>query len=231
MEQWKDIPGYEGRYQASDQGNIRSMPRQTSGVRMGTTCSINLAGKVLKPHYRGREGRKYVVITIDRTSYSVHRLVLMAFKGMPSKGEIARHLNDDHTDNRLVNLAWGTQGDNHRDAVVNGRWTPQQGKDHGCAKLTDAQVLEMRAKKAQGATVAALGAEYNLTPSQAARVCNGEAWGHLPGAVTSKPGNTRFTDEQREEIIRLFRSGVPGPEVARRFGCTRSYVTKLAKRA
>lgn len=118
-EQWKDIPGYEGIYQASDQGRVRSLDREIKHARFGTQ---KMKGKVMstKLHpagypsigLRDREGKRQWVL--------VHRAVLLAFRGQPGQGEEARHLNDDKLDARLDNLEWGSRSENIIDRQTNG---------------------------------------------------------------------------------------------------------------
>jgi hypothetical protein len=121
---WAPIPGFEGRYEASDTGLIRSLDRVIE-TRRG---SRRLGGRVLKPGKLGNTNHRHVVLDgrVDRT---VHSLVLEAFVGPCPPGMMARHINDNPTDNRLENLCWGTRSENSYDAVRNGRhW--QANKTH-----------------------------------------------------------------------------------------------------
>jgi hypothetical protein len=102
---WKDIPEFIGRYQASDQGRIRSV------------------NKVLAAHQMGNV--RYLGIRLwtddgDRKTRAVHRLVLEAFVGPRPEGLAACHNNGDCTDNRLANLRWDTVSANHLDRVIHG---------------------------------------------------------------------------------------------------------------
>lgn len=106
MEVWKDIPGYEGRYQVSNLGNVR----RANGKLMRFDWGNKEHPRVYL--YDGFGGRK---------RYLVYQLEMLAFVGPKPDGMIVRHLNDNPRDNRLCNLAYGTYGDNARDAVRNGR--------------------------------------------------------------------------------------------------------------
>ena len=104
-ERWAVIPGTNGRYEASDQGRIRSTPRQGRGPYT--------AGKVLAQHEQN--GKYYVVglmINGRRITPQVQMLVLETFVGPRLKGMVACHLNDNGFDNRLSNLKWDTQSAN-----------------------------------------------------------------------------------------------------------------------
>jgi hypothetical protein len=119
MEIWKLVPGYDGKYEVSDQGRVRSFQRSPQGV-------------ILRP---GRMPSGHLSVALGRgNSQCVHKLVLLAFVGAaPAKHE-CRHLNGDPADNRLENLCWGTRSENINDAVRHGTWmTPERkaGGDKG----------------------------------------------------------------------------------------------------
>lgn len=113
-EQWAPVVGYEGRYEVSDQGRVRSIDRVTSHGR-------RRRGQLLKqiPHMRG-----YLLVNLWRDNsarlWLVHRLVLAAFAGPAPEGAEGRHGVGGPADNRLSNLAWGTHSDNMRDQVAHG---------------------------------------------------------------------------------------------------------------
>lgn len=131
MEIWANVPLFNGKYQASNIGNIRAKQHTVKKYSHFYKKIIEQTYKQrqLKPtldrsgYYRvhlGVDGKKY--------SYSVHRMVLMAFVGMPKKGHEGCHNNGVSTDNRIENLRWGTQEENAKDRVRHG--TYRRGKDH-----------------------------------------------------------------------------------------------------
>lgn len=116
-EEWRAVVGYEGLYEVSDQGRVRSIPR----VQLTTTGQRRYAGRLLKPWKQ----KKHLMVTLstkgaDRHKLLVHRVVLEAFVGPPPVGFQGLHKNDIGTDNRLDNLYWGTYSDNMNDRVTNG---------------------------------------------------------------------------------------------------------------
>ena len=114
-EKWKAIPGYEGFYEVSDQGRVRSLDRIVSNGR-------RIKGQFLSPsRVRGGHLRVDLRKNGKREYIFVHRLVLLAFVGPCPTGMEACHWNDVPDDNRLENLRWDTSSANSRDASRNGR--------------------------------------------------------------------------------------------------------------
>lgn len=104
---WAPMPRYEGIYEISSDGLVRNVKsgRETYGSPMNR-------GYLLVRLYRDGIGR----------SFRVHRLVLEAFVGACPSGQEARHLNGTKSDNRLVNLQWGTAKQNSADRRAHGTY-------------------------------------------------------------------------------------------------------------
>jgi hypothetical protein len=117
-EQWRAIPGYEGIYEVSDRGRVRSLDRE---VPHGALGSVRVAGRMMVPVDDGKGYRRVGMTRHNKkTHYRIHQLVLMAFVGpCPPKQEV-RHLNGIKTDNRLVNLQYGTKWENVQDILKHG---------------------------------------------------------------------------------------------------------------
>lgn len=126
-EQWLPIVGYEGIYEVSDHGNVRSLDRQSPDHRGGVR---NFKGKMLRP---GRDSNGKLIVILSRNgkvhSARVHRLVAESFLGPAHEDAEVCHKDDQNENNHVSNLYWGTRSDNLHDAVRNGRhW--QANKTH-----------------------------------------------------------------------------------------------------
>lgn len=102
---WKDIVGYEGLYQVSDQGRVRSIRKMDTD----SDCRKVLSAKVLRPAYR-RTGHAVVGLRRDgkNKTMTVHRLVATAFIPNPNNYPIINHKDEDPRNNRVDNLEWCT---------------------------------------------------------------------------------------------------------------------------
>lgn len=119
LEHWLDIAGYEGFYQISDQGRVRSVSRR---VQHGNG-ELQIKSRFLSLQTMIRGG--YASCVLYRfgagENARVHILVAVAFIGPRPKGQIIRHLDGNPKNNRVSNLAWGTQSENLFDTVRHGR--------------------------------------------------------------------------------------------------------------
>lgn len=119
IERWKDIPGYEGHYQVSDQGRVRSVDVLVPYThwRSGARLLRLKRGKIL-PQQKINSG--YLIVHLNkggqRKAKTVHRLVACAFVPGPRLAEV-NHNNGVKTENVWTNLGWMGSKGNHDHAV------------------------------------------------------------------------------------------------------------------
>ncbi|HAJ79611.1 MAG TPA: HNH endonuclease [Fibrobacteres bacterium] len=143
MEIWKDIPGYEGLYQVSDKGRIKSLSRFVKYYR-GERLKKEIILKqeiVLNTGYS--QVRLYNQSNEKKSKmYRVHRLVLFSFYG-ESIFE-CNHKNGIKIDNRLENLEYCTKSENQMHAIKTGLKKIMFGENSTNAKLTKDQVIRIK---------------------------------------------------------------------------------------
>lgn len=112
MEKWKPIPGYEGFYEASDMGRIRSVAHYIKHPR-NNSMPLIVKGKIRKPRY-DKNGYAILNMTKDGKTKTnkVHRMVAMAFIPNPDNYHQIDHINGKVYDNRIENLRWCTTQQN-----------------------------------------------------------------------------------------------------------------------
>lgn len=115
---WRDIKGYEGLYEVSDLGNVKSLER--SIVRKDGT-SYYIAERILRPRKKS-EGYLDVALNKDGKAkhYRVHRLVAEMFIPNPENKPEVNHINANKSDNRVENLEWATREENIHHAIKEG---------------------------------------------------------------------------------------------------------------
>lgn len=131
MEIWKDIPNYEGLYQASNYGRIRSLDRvrkYKSSNQYGDYVMIqNIKGRILKPI---DIGKGYYRVTLSKKPFFIHRIVWVTFNGRIPEGYEINHIDENPSNNRLDNLElvthkenmnWGTRNQRVSKKMTNGK--------------------------------------------------------------------------------------------------------------
>ena len=123
IEKWKDIPNYDGIYQASTYGKIRSNDRETRQYNNGVYVNTKYKGKVLKPR-KNKCGYLYVNLYYNgsRKTFTVHKLMGHTFLNAPlnDRYNVINHIDCNKVNNRIENLELVTAKQNIRHAIDNG---------------------------------------------------------------------------------------------------------------
>ena len=173
-EEWRDVIGFEGLYQVSDYGRVRTLTangRFPIGTMIGSVKSTGYVEAALT----NREG-----IKVYRR---IHQLVLDAFVGPAPDCLECNHKNGVKTDNRLDNLEWITRSENHihrarvLGLVATGENLARRGEINGSAKLTKAQVDEIREVYRDGRiSQTSLAQRFGVHQTQISKIIRGGQW-------------------------------------------------------
>jgi hypothetical protein len=177
--EWRPIPGYEGYYEASDTGLIRSVDRVVTRVVGGRCIEQPVDAKVLSPGLNVDNGYLYVSLSRDGRgrSFSVQVLIALTFIGPRPHGLDVRHGDGVKINNTKENLCYGTRRENHLDKRRHG--TSPQGERGPTAKLTESQVLEIRKHIEAGLSLGEMAKIYPVSKSAIQSIRDGRTWVHL----------------------------------------------------
>ena len=106
---WKPIKGYEGVYEISNLGRVRSIGRYVQAKIKGTKCITFKGGRILSP---GDNGKGYLFVHLMNKRFYVHRLVCEAFIEKRDGANQVNHKDGIKSNNRANNLEWCTHSEN-----------------------------------------------------------------------------------------------------------------------
>lgn len=184
-ELWKSVPGYEGLYEVSDLGRVKSLDRQH--LYKGTKTR-KVKGKFLKLR-KDYQGRRYVNLHKNKKTerYFVHKLVALVFIGKRPEGYDICHNNGDKQDNRLSNLRYDTKKQNQIDIY-------RQGGKHGLGKLDIEDVVNIRRLYSTGEyTYKYLGDIYSVSKSTIGSIIRNESFYWIDDSGCIESSNTKVS--------------------------------------
>ena len=166
---WKSVPGFEGQYEVSTLGRVRSMDRYVHhrSSHKAAAYSHLRKGRLLRPGVMNEQG--HVSVAICGRSRCVHDLVMSAFFiGPRMPGYEVRHLDGNGSHNERENLAYGNRSENNRDIAR-----------HNRRKLTVAQIHEARECHAAGETGKSLAKRFGVCATNMSYILRGKYYAHV----------------------------------------------------
>lgn len=184
-EVWKDIPGTNGGYQASNLGRIR-----------------RVRPRILKPSMWRGYPRVGLWDGERKHSRHVHLLVMQTFIGPKPLGYVTNHKNGHKSDARLENLEYVTRSENNRHAFVMGLARPLRGEDAPWAKLTTEKATAIRKRSQAGELNTTLATEFGVCPSTISKVIAGRHWGPSTDKASdlAKRGGRARQQQRRKDV-------------------------------
>lgn len=175
---WRPVVRYEGIYEVSNLGNVRSIDRQVVFPFLGTE-------RISKRFYFGKQ----LILTPDKNGYltaclsinqnrekaRVHRLVTEAFTPNPQNKPQVNHINSVITDNRVENLEWCTPQENTDHLIKYGKGL-RRGNDHSNSKLTYSKLKVIKKRVSEGETYTSIAKTYGCHSGTISRAVTGKTW-------------------------------------------------------
>lgn len=174
---WKDIAGYEGLYQVSNLGRVKSFERRW---RTGKNNNIKRKHKEMIIS-KSKQIKSYHVVTLYKnniqTQKGVHRLVAKAFIPNPENKPQVNHKDGNKLNNHINNLEWVTIKENMRHAAING--LKAKGEKNGNSKLTRKDVIEIKKMLKKGILQREIAEIYNVDRTAISLIKRNRNWKHV----------------------------------------------------
>jgi hypothetical protein len=173
---WKDIIEYEGLYQISNYGRVKSLQRIIYKVdgRIQT-----FKERILKPA-TDKNGYQQIGLhkNCKQKTIQIHREVAIAFIPNPENKPEVNHCDGIKNNNNDWNLEWNTSSENNQHAYNTGLKIGNKGEKHGMCKLTNLQVIEIRNLKDK-LIQQKIADKYGVNQQQISKIINHKLWTHL----------------------------------------------------
>lgn len=178
-ETWKPVVGFEGLYEVSDLGRVRSLDREIEWAYKSGKVALRLhKGRILSPSST-KKYAGYLQVNLharkERKNVTVHSLVAAAFIGQRPPGIEIAHSDGNTHNNRVNNLRYTTSAENNKDKIKHG--THLFGETSPSAKLTRKEVEEIRSAK--GVPQQTLADKYGVTFSNISAIQLRKSWRHV----------------------------------------------------
>lgn len=146
FELWKEVDGFDGYYEVSDKGRVKSLDRV---IKHSNGVCHNVKGRMLKPIFFGNYHGVQMCNHGKLKKKYIHRLVAETFVENTHNKKTVNHKDGNKFNNSAENLEWATQKENNRHAVETGLNKTMGSDNHMCKHSYDV-VLRIRLLKESG---------------------------------------------------------------------------------
>lgn len=178
QEIWRDVLGYEGLYQVSSLGNVRSLGRTVSHFPADAVRTVRGGPVSVRADRLG-----YIIADLWKNNkpkrFKVHQLVSGAFNGVRPKGLEVNHIDGNKANNTPENLEYVTRSENAIHAIRTGLRVVPNGERNGSARLTAEKVLEIRRLGASGQSKRAIARLFGVSESNVSQIIFRQIWKHI----------------------------------------------------
>lgn len=236
MTAWKDVKGYEGIYQVSEYGFVRSLDRTIWNKGVGSYQ--RLKGKNIKPKINTTGYREVMLYNHEGKTkmHRLNRLVAIAFIPNPEEKPFVNHVDGIKTNDSVENLEWATCKENNNHAIRIG--LTKFGDGNKSSKLTEKIVRSARKDFLSGDfTCYQLARKYKISDSTMIRAIKGESWFYVTDIVVTKEDWERINKKKKlkltEELFLTIKSrsekGEPVTGILKEYGIGRTTYYRFAR--
>lgn len=238
-EQWVAIAGFEGFYEVSSQGRVKSLDRVIGAKNHPRQSQRTMRGRLIAQKTNRQSGRDYkrkqVCLSKDGKNYTfnVARLVAQAFIPNPFNYPFVLHLDDDATNNNVANLQWGTHDENCRQAASRDRL--KYGQEHWQSLLSDVDRKFAYEMLSRGERINNVAAKFNVKRQVISELKRGLIKGYAE--IKSERIGTRgqenkksvISEAQVKQIKIKLKNGEKCKNLAKEYGVASSTISAIKR--
>lgn len=171
QEEWRSVVGYEGLYEVSNLGNIKSLKKKNVTSNKILKLSLNKYGYSCTCFIKNKKMKNFLA----------HRVVAQAFIPNPINKATVNHKNGIKTDNVVTNLEWCTMEENRKHAIDTGLIDIKKGYFSN-KKLTEKDIIDIRTSTLRQTDLAR---KYNVGRSNICLILQRKSWKSIPQTQTN----------------------------------------------
>lgn len=217
QEIWKPIAGYEGYYEISNEGRVKSLERVDCRGQHRKEMVLKMS----------LNSDKYGIYTLSKDRHSVtrksHRLVAQAFIENPNNFPDVNHIDGNKLNNNIENLEWVTVKQNIDHAVKLGLRNSKGVHNYGCI-LEEKQVLEIYKSNSSCSVLSKI---YGVSKLAINRIKIGKTWGHITGHKYIQKRPSTFLD--KEIVLKIFNSGLTPRELSKKINIPEGVIAMIKR--
>jgi len=177
IEKWELVKGFEGFYEISNFGRVKSLDRIIKSKNQHGECFTKIKQKILSP---GINNHGYCNVVLQNNGYkktlTIHQLVAIAFIPNPENKPQVNHIDGDKTNNNDWNLEWSTNSENQLHSYNVLKTKPSNGN----RKLLDSEISEIRnLYNTNKCTRKELQEKYSMSKSTIHSIVNNISWANI----------------------------------------------------
>lgn len=176
VEEWKPIRGYEGLYEVSSFGRVKSLAKQwISGKNNFKSKPDTIMVQVI--------AKGYLRLTLkndgNQKTFIVNRIVAAHYWDNPDNLPEVNHLNGIKVDNFYKNLKWSTKSDNIIHALETGLKVPLKGEKHPNSRFKNNDIIEVRRLHKEGKNHREIAEIFGVKWRMIQKIVTGKRWKHI----------------------------------------------------
>ncbi len=227
---WENILNYEGFYQISNLGNVRSLDRFI-------TINNKLSFKKGKIMVVSENNKEYKQISLSKNNklktFKIHRLIALAFIPNPNNYPYVNHIDGNKKNNNIINLEWCTAQMNIKHAYDMGLMNAPKGKNSGASKLKDEDILNIFILNKEGLGHRKIAKIYNISRVAIKIVLQRKSWRHIeiPEMYLNHINTTcTIKNENIIEIFKLYKNDIKISDISKKYKVNRVTIESILNR-